>query len=145
MRRALVVGGASLVAALLAAQLVPVERTNPPVVAKLEAPPEVRELLQRACSNCHSYETRWPWYSRVAPVSWLVVHDVNEARKKLNLSTWGTLDPRRRARLREEMWEEVSQGEMPLPAYRLAHPEARLSDADRDILRAWTAAVSEDR
>lgn len=142
MRRSFAAAVVVLVTVLLLAQLVPVARSNPPVVAPITAPPEVMTVLDRACADCHSHETRWPWYSRVAPVSWLVVRDVDEGREKLNLSTWGALEPKRQQKLREEMWEEVSEGEMPLRMYRLAHPEARLSEADRELLRRW---AGEDR
>ncbi len=139
MRRMLSLAGGALLLALLAIQLVPVARTNPPEPAPIAAPAEVAAVLEKACADCHSHRTRWPWYSRVAPVSWLVSHDVEEGREHLNLSTWGTLEPRRQQRLREEMWEEVAEREMPLPAYRFAHPEARLSDRDLSVLRSWAA------
>lgn len=137
MRRILLLAGGVLILAFIAIQAVPVSRTNPPEPAPLAAPDEVEGLLDRACADCHSHRTRWPWYSRIAPVSWLVAHDVEEAREHLNFSTWGDLAPRRQDRLREEMWEEVSEGEMPLAAYRLAHPEARLTEADLARLNAW--------
>ena len=69
---------------LLAIQLVPVQRSNPPVEAEVPAPENVRTILRRACYDCHSNETVWPWYSRIAPVSFLVASDVHEARAKMN-------------------------------------------------------------
>jgi hypothetical protein len=124
-------------------QLVPVDRSNPPVVADLEAPPEVTSVLRASCYDCHSNETRWPWYSRVAPVSWLVAHDVEEGRELLNFSLWGTYDARQKEKLAEEIWEEVEEGEMPLRKYLLAHPEARLSKSARQTLQEWSHEVGE--
>ena len=74
---------------LFAIQLVPVPRENPPVTAEIQAPDQVRSLLESSCYDCHSNQTVWPWYSHVAPVSWLVYRDVRKARDELNFSLWG--------------------------------------------------------
>jgi len=129
-----------LLAALVAIQLVPVAPENPPVETEVPAPEAVHAVLRRACYDCHSHETRWPWYARLAPVSWLVADDVSEAREHLNFSTWNRYDASERRELREEVWEEVEEGEMPLWFYTPLHPEARLSDADRATLRNWAEA-----
>jgi hypothetical protein len=126
-----------VVAALCLAQLVPVARTNSPVVADLTAPPEVSAVLREACYDCHSGETRWPWYSRVAPTSWLVAHDVTEGREHLDFSTWGTLPPRQRTKLLGKIAQDVDEGEMPPWAYALVHPDARLGDDARRALIGW--------
>jgi len=118
-------------------QLVPVSRSNPPVTADQAAPPAVQEVLRRACYDCHSNETVWPWYSRVAPVSWLLAHDVSEGRDALNFSKTGALLPKVLTDLKAEIWQEVSAGEMPPKTYLLTHSHARLSDADREVLGAW--------
>lgn len=123
--------------ALVLAQLIPVERTNPPVEEEVPASEEVRAVLRRSCYDCHSNESRWPWYAHVAPISWLVVHDVNEAREHMNFSTWNAYDAKKRRKKLEEVWEEVEEGEMPLWVYLPLHPEARLSDEDESLLRAW--------
>jgi hypothetical protein len=123
---------------LLVIQFVPVTRENPPVEADLQAPESVKRILERACYDCHSNETRWPWYARLAPVSWVVAWDVSEAREEFNFSNWGSLNGEKRAEIREEIWEEVEEGEMPLWYYLPAHPEARLSEADRALLREWS-------
>ncbi len=127
--------------ALGVAQLIPVTRTNPPVEAEVEAAEEVLRILRNSCYDCHSHESRWPWYAHVAPVSWLVAHDVNEAREQLNFSTWDAYGAKERADHLEEIWEKVDEGEMPLWFYLPLHPEARLSDADKNALRAWTHAA----
>jgi hypothetical protein len=130
-----------VVAAFLAIQLVPVERTNPPVETEVPAPPEVRAVLRRACYDCHSHETRWPWYSRVAPASWLIGHDVREGREELNFSTWNRLASKKQVKAMQESWEEVEEGEMPPWFYLPPHPEARLSPEDREVLRAWARSA----
>ncbi|MDY7091821.1 MAG: heme-binding domain-containing protein [Acidobacteriota bacterium] len=131
----------ALVVLFLGLQVVPVERTNPPVEGEIPAPPEVREILRRACYDCHSNETVWPWYSYVAPVSFLVARDVKEGREELNFSTWSRLSAKRQNHILEEVWEEVEEGEMPLPIYLPTHPEARLTPQDRATLRNWTRAA----
>jgi len=139
--RILKFGGIALAVFLVAAQFVPVNRTNPPVGAEIVAPADVMAVLERACYDCHSNETVWPAYSRVAPVSWLVARDVHKGREALNYSTWGRYSAEERAELLEESWEEVEEGEMPMKAYVLLHPSARLSAEDRAVLRAWAAAA----
>ncbi len=114
------------------------DRSNPPVTADLQAPSDVKTVLQQLCYDCHSNETRWLWYSDVAPVSWLVVHDVNEAREHLNFSEWGRMDAGDRREMREEIWGEVEEGAMPLRLYSVAHPRARVSESDLQILREWS-------
>jgi hypothetical protein len=123
--------------ALGVAQLIPVERTNPPVREEVPAGEAVRAVLRRSCYDCHSNESRWPWYAHVAPVSWLVVHDVNEAREHMNFSTWDAYDAKERRKHLEEIWEEVEEGEMPLWFYVPLHPEARLGDEEKSLLRSW--------
>ena len=130
--------GIALVAFLVLAQFVPVDRSNPAVGQQIEAPVEVAAVLERACYDCHSNETVWPAYSRVAPVSWLVARDVHEGREHLNYSTWDRYSAEERAELMEETLEEVAEGEMPMKPYLLLHPEAKLSAEDLAILRAWT-------
>jgi hypothetical protein len=131
-------------AVLGALQLVPLNRSNPPVTADFDGPPEVERVLRRSCYDCHSNETEWTWTAYLAPVSWLVVRDVHRARDAYNLSAWGRMDPEDRAELPHEMVEEVEDGEMPLPAYLLIHPEARVSAADLAVLRAWAGPEPED-
>ena len=92
--------GIIVLVVIIAIQFWPVERTNPPVLSDIEAPQEVKAVLHAACYDCHSNETRWPWYSYVAPASWLVTSDVTEAREHLNLSEWPS-DARDRAEAAE--------------------------------------------
>jgi Haem-binding domain len=124
--------------AFIAIQLVPVNRTNPAVQGGFHGSAELVSVLRRACYDCHSNETVWPWYSRVAPVSWVIVHDVNEGRAALNFSTWNQLSPEKQAEAMKESWEEVAEGKMPTWYYVALHPEARLSTSDQSVLRAWS-------
>lgn len=121
-----------LLALVAAIQLVPYGRdhTNPPVTAEPAwDSPRTRELAKAACFDCHSNETVWPWYSHVAPVSWLVQRDTDEGRRKLNFSEWDK--PQKEA---DEAAKAVREGDMPMWIYLPAHPEARLSDADKQAL-----------
>ena len=127
--------------ALVLIQFVPVSRTNPPVTGEIPAPPEVKAVLKKSCYDCHSNESIWPWYSRVAPISWLVVRDVNEARSEMNFSEWNQMTPKAQAHKLKECIEEIEEKEMPLKIYLPLHPEARLSDSDVATLRAWIASV----
>ncbi|MBN1337573.1 MAG: heme-binding domain-containing protein [Deltaproteobacteria bacterium] len=122
-------------------QFVPVDRSNPPVVADFDGPNEVADRLRHACYDCHSRETRWPWYARVAPVSWLVSHHVKEGRQALDLSAWGEFGAVSRAAVAAEMVEEIQDGTMPPGLYLCLHPEARLGEADRVALGAWAASL----
>lgn len=121
-----------LVVGLVAIQLVPYGRnhTNPPVQSEPNwDSPETRVLAERACFDCHSNETEWPWYSNIAPVSWLVQRDVDEGREKLNFSEWNSGGEEG-----EEMAESIWEGEMPPAVFLITHPEARLTDAELDQL-----------
>ena len=134
MKKKIVLG---VVALLVLMQLIPVKRTNPPVTADFDGPAAVHAVLARSCYDCHSNETRWPWYSRVAPMKFLVGHDVSEGRSKLNFSDWGTYDQAKRAKLGGEIIEETEKSDMPPFQYLLIHRDARLTAGDLRTLRAW--------
>ena len=123
---------------LLLMQLVPAEGTNPPVISDIDAPAEIREILRRSCYDCHSHETRWPWYSYVAPMSWFVVDHVDDGRADLNFSDWPVFDFEAQDLAFEDIEQQIEQGEMPLTSYLLLHPSARLSDDDRRRLLRWS-------
>ena len=82
-----------MVALALGVQFVPVDRSNPPAGRRLNVDPELQAVFRRSCFDCHSNETRWPWYAHVAPISWLIARDVHKARRRLNFSHWSELDP----------------------------------------------------
>jgi hypothetical protein len=132
-----------IVCLIIAIQFWPIGRTNPPVISDIQAPTEVKKVLRLACYNCHSNETQWPWYSRVAPVSWLLIHDVSEARAKLNFSDWEAVPIGDRSTLVRHIWREVENGEMPLPMYRILHPEAHLSEIQKSAIRDWAISNSQ--
>ena len=126
-----------LLGGLVVIQFVPLERTNPPVEGEVDAPDVVLSTLRSSCYDCHSNETRWPWYSRVAPVSWWIARHVREGRERLNFSTWTGMSPDDRERARERIWEAVERGSMPLSDYLRMHPEAVLTDPQMEALRRW--------
>jgi hypothetical protein len=100
----------------------------------------VKAILKRACYDCHSHETVWPWYSYVAPVSWWVAKDVHQGREELNFSTWGAYSTKERVEKMQESREEVEEGAMPPWFYTTAHRDARLSREDRAMLHTWALA-----
>jgi hypothetical protein len=129
-RKVKLLGG--LVGVFVVMQLVPFGRdhTNPPVKAEPQwTSPEVRALVVRACFDCHSNETKWPGYSNVAPISWLVQHHVDEGRHELNFSEFDK--PQKHAKDAEE---ELREGEMPMAGYVAMHGEAKLTDAEKKQL-----------
>jgi hypothetical protein len=126
-------------AALVLAQAVQPARTNPPVRDEVPAPPAVLEILRRACWDCHSNETVWAWHTRVAPVSWLTVHDVNEGRRELNFSDWGR--SLQKEKVAKKIVDALREGEMPPLLYVLAHPAARLSDRDQAAVADWARTL----
>jgi len=127
----------ALLVLLLAAQLVPIERPNPPAKLEIPAPAEVGRVLERSCYDCHSNRTQWPWYSYVAPASWFVVRHVRDAREDLNLTEWPLMDIDGQLFFLGEMRKQIAADKMPLYSYRLLHWGARLSNADRTLLLAW--------
>jgi hypothetical protein len=112
--------------------------TNQAIFRGAQIDPETLALVQRACQNCHSQNTEWPWYSHVAPVSWLLAHDVQEARSHMNLSQWQDYPTDDRLRLLSAIGSAVRNREMPPQRYLMLHPEARLSDGERQQLYRWT-------
>jgi hypothetical protein len=139
-----------LASGFVLAQFVRPERTNPPVAAgatlqsRLQPPADVERLLTVACNDCHSHESRWPWYSHVAPVSWLVWNDVREGRKHANFSRFGEHDRGKQTKILEEAAEEVAEGKMPPRIYELTHPDARLSADERRTLSAWFSSAASE-
>lgn len=137
-------------ALLAVAQFIRPSTTNPAVNASLDiqqvsgAPSDVMQIMKTACYDCHSFETRYPWYSKVAPVSWWVANHINEGREHVNFSEFGKLNAEDRSEVFEESAETLQEGEMPLSSYTWfgMHPEAKLSDSDRNKLIAWFNAQS---
>lgn len=139
-RKAVLRIGASVLAAVgVGIQFLPVQDigTNPPNRFQIDAPPEVSAVLRRACYDCHSNETRWPIYSRIAPGSWLMARDVHRGRNHLNFSEWGSVDQDERQDDLETCWDQVESGQMPPRVYLPLHPSARLSVSDRALLKSY--------
>jgi hypothetical protein len=140
----------ALAVLVVLAQLVPQSvfpTTNPPVnpanavdARTHSLTPAVAAILQRSCYDCHSNRTVWPWYSKVAPVAWLISNDVTEGRNEVNFSDWAQYNPKRAARKLQEICEQVERGDMPLWYYRPMHRGTTLSAIDKDAICAWTKA-----
>jgi hypothetical protein len=131
MKRAII----ALVVIVAGIQFIPVKRTNPPVVSDFSGPKDVGAILKRSCYDCHSSETKWPWYSHVAPISWLVAHDVAEGREHLNFSNWEPLKDV--VYIRATIYGMVAKGDMPPKIYLLNHSEAKVSDEALALLKNW--------
>jgi Haem-binding domain len=138
-----------LVVLFIVIQAIRPAKTNPivdetqTIQANTKVSSEVSAILERACYDCHSNTTTWPWYSQIAPVSWFLVNDVNDGRKNLSFSNWASYDARKAARKLQAMSEKVEKGEMPLKSYLLLHPTAKLSESDKHVLVDWAKQESE--
>ena len=138
-----------LAVAVLAIQFVGPKRTNPPIdpsrelSAHVKTPPEVAGILERSCLDCHSHQTRWPWYSKVAPVSWFVISDVNEARRHMNFSDWAKYNQQKALDRLNGICEETSEGGMPLSSYLWMHSDAKLTPQDVRTLCEWSRSARE--
>ena len=119
--------------------------TNPPERFTIDAPPEVLAIMKHACWDCHTNETKWPLYARIAPGSWLMARDVHNGRNHLNFSKWADSDDDERETDRENCWDQVESGAMPPWFYIPLHPKAHLSDADKAVLKAWFMKDANDK
>jgi hypothetical protein len=132
-----------------ALQFIRPARTNPPVdesrtiLAQTHITPEVARLLDRSCNDCHSNQTRWPWYSNIAPVSWFVVNHVNVGRREMNLSDWAQYSRDDQQGFLKRICREVTSGQMPLASYLRLHGEAKLSTEDVRTLCDWASSETE--
>ena len=128
---------------LLFAQAIRPDRSVPATdegldyITLTQPPAAVADLLHNACYDCHSYQSEYPWYSQVAPVSWWIQNHIDEGREHLNFSIWGEYNAKKQAHKLEECWEEVGEKKMPLNSFTWAHPEARLTSGQRQELVAW--------
>ena len=129
---------------LVVAQFSRPARTNPAadqllaLHSHMQVSPQVAAIIDRSCADCHSNKTRWPWYSNVAPVSWLVIDHVNHGRSHLNFSEWGRYNQREAEGMLNQICQEVKSGAMPLSSYTPLHPGSKLSTADVNTLCDWT-------
>jgi len=130
-----------IVGLFLVMQLIPLNQTNPDVLQDIAAPQEVDVILRNSCYDCHSNETVWPWYSRIAPGSFLITRDVVEGRKHLNFSEFYGLDDFDSTDIADEIIEVLDEGEMPILPYLLLHPGASLSDSQVELLKSWAESL----
>ena len=139
--------GGGILALFLVIQLVPYGRdhSNPPVTkSPAWVGAQTEQIFNNSCGDCHSNLTKWPWYSNVAPVSWLVQHDVDEGRQHLNFSNWNQshAEHGHEGHESEELGETILNGEMPPAQFLITHPEARLTDAEKAALADGLAATA---
>jgi hypothetical protein len=133
-----------IVLIIAAAQLIRPDRHNPPVhpensfQARMHPDAQVARVIDHSCSDCHSNRTVWPWYSKVAPMSWVVGDDVREGRAHLNFSEWGNYSPKKSADLLRDICDMVRQGDMPLWSYTVTHKGTKLTPGERAAVCGWT-------
>lgn len=117
-----------------------IDKTNPPVNEGMDfltiknTPQQTADKIKAACYDCHSNESKYPWYSNVQPVAWFLKNHIDEGRKHLNFSTFATYDAKKQAHKLEECVEMIEKGEMPMESYIIAHPEAKLSEQEKTML-----------
>ena len=139
---------AGLAGLFVVAQVIIPARTNPPsdpaMHLKVVRPSAAAAVavMDRSCRDCHSNDTTWPWYSRVAPVSWLVARDVRVGRKELNVSEFGTYNAKKQQRKLEEACKQVREGEMPMWIYTVQHPDAKLRPGDVEAICAASEVIA---
>lgn len=127
-----------LIIQIIPNELPPVASENPGDIIKSGlVSQDVAKLFNASCYSCHSNETVYPWYSYVAPVSWLVARDVRAGRDELNFSTWTKYDTTKMVRKLDDISSEVGEGKMPLGIYTIMHPSAKLSDEQRQLIVSW--------
>ena len=128
-------------------QFFQIDKTNPEIVqaetleAIISIPPDVKIILEKACNDCHTNNTRYPWYSYFQPSGWFLKDHVEHGKQHFNMSKFATYDARKQAKKLEEICEQVESGEMPLPSYLYIHREAVLTDTEKKALCDWTKSV----
>jgi cytochrome c551/c552 len=141
LKRYLKWAGLALVVILVAIQLIPIDRTNPPVTREIKwDSAQMQALAERACNDCHSNETTWLWYDDIAPASWLVANHISDGRRHLNFSEWDKPNSNF-----DEVSRVVKNGEMPMWDYVLMHPNAKLTPAEtQQLLDGLQATFQQD-
>jgi hypothetical protein len=137
MKRAFAAIAIALGASAVAIQFVGVDRGNRASSEIAIAPVEIQTTLECACYDCHSNQTKWEWYSRIAPISWYIAHQVNRGRIELNFSDWNSYYPITRHRKLLWITRAIEDRSMPPASYLLVHPEVRLNNAQREELVGW--------
>ncbi len=114
------------------------------IIAYHNVPDDIGNILKTSCYDCHSNQINYPWYSYVAPVSFLISHDIEEGKDELNFSEWGQYEKKRKLKKLDELTEEVEEGEMPLPIYLVIHGDAKLSEEQKEKLDDWAQGLMEE-
>lgn len=114
------------------------EKPGAPLLTGSSAPKVVLNIVDRSCRDCHSWGTKWPWYSKISPLSWIIARDVERGRRFLNLSEWPLYSRAQKLAFVAAMGSAANQDRMPPAPYAIMHPEARLSDTDRQVLKSWS-------
>ncbi len=139
----------ALFAAFVIIQFIPanlpvvVKKNKDDLIATANVPADIAQKLKTSCYDCHSNETNYPWYSYVAPVSFLVSRDTREGRRKLNFSIWNNLSKVKKAKYLDNINDEVTEGEMPMEIYTYLHSGSKLSEKDREAIAAWADNYAE--
>ena len=128
-------------------QFFQIDKTNPPIVqaetleSVVSVSPDVTIIFGKACNDCHTNKTIYPWYAYVQPAGWFLQSHIDEAKRNLNLSKFATYDANRREKKLEDMCEQVESAEMPLPSYTYIHRDAILTDSEKKALCDWTKSA----
>lgn len=139
-----------LLVAFIIIQFFPIDKNNPEPTPQLDflrikdAPENIKTLVRNGCYDCHSNETKYLWYSKVQPLGWFLQKHIEEGRKHLNFSTFATYEPKRQAHKLYEVGEMITSKEMPLDSYVLGHPEADLTDAEREEMAKYFKIIEDD-
>ena len=139
-----------LLVAFIIIQFFPIDKTNPPPTPGMDflrikkSSPKIASLISTSCYDCHSNESKYPWYSDIAPSSWLLKNHINEGRKHLNFSTFATYEPKRQVHKLEECIEMIEKEEMPLDSYYLGHQDAKFTTEQRQELIKYFKKVKEE-
>lgn len=137
----------AIIAFLIIAQFFRIDKTNPPVIAAndilnhAQAPAHIQSMMKAACYDCHSNETKYPWYMDIAPISWWTKNHVNNGRGSLNFSEWVTYTEKKKKHKLEESALKVRKKWMPITSYLIAHPEAKISEEEREQLAKWFESI----
>lgn len=107
----------------------------------LNVPDEVVEIIKTSCGDCHSNKTKYPWYSNIAPASWYLANHVNHGKRNLNFSEWATYNENQLNHLISDLEEVIESREMPLKSYLWLHDDAKMSDAQYDVLKEWVSSI----
>lgn len=141
-----------LLVAFIIIQFFPIDKTNPPVNLGMDflkiknTPPEIDKMIRTSCYDCHSNETKYPWYSNIAPSSWFLQNHIIEGRRKLNFSTFSNYETKRQIHKMEECVEMLEKHEMPLESYYLGHQDAKLTDKQRaDLMTYFKRQIEETK